>query len=97
MVNLVAPEALAVKRFPELVWLTISAALPPMPPEIDRGARVLVDDPIKTPELASEVRTVLPEPLGVRVRLWFAPVVWMVAPALLLSEIVEPARVRLPF
>jgi len=35
-----------------------------MPPETDRGARVFVLEPMRTPESASEVKTELPEPLG---------------------------------
>ena len=73
--NLVAPDADAAKISPEFFWLTISAALLPMPPETESGAMVFVLDPTKTPELKSDVRTVLPEPFGVKVRLWLAPVV----------------------
>src|SRR5579872_5804743 len=52
----------------------IAAALPPMPPETESGAIVLLPEPIRTPELKSEDMIVLPEPLGVSVRLPFAPV-----------------------
>src|SRR5579872_5532700 len=45
-----------------------------MPPETDSGAIVLPADPINRPELKSEDMIVLPEPLGVSVRLPFAPV-----------------------
>ena len=96
-VKSVVPDALAVMRSPLFFWFTIKAALLPIPPEIESGARVLVLEPIRTAELKSEVRTVLPEPFGVSVKLWLVPVVWIVAPAPLLSEMVEPASVRLPW
>jgi len=74
-VNLVVPEEEAVRRSPEFVWLTIREAFAPIPPETDRGAGVLVEEPMSTPLLKSEVRMVFPEPLGVTVRLLFAVVV----------------------
>ncbi len=51
-----------------------------MPPETESGAGVLALDPIRTPESKSEVRMVLPEPLGVIVRLLLLPVVEIVVP-----------------
>src|SRR5579872_6282049 len=62
------------------------AALPPMPPETERGARVLLPEPINTPELKSEERTVLPEPLGAMVRLLLAVEV--------ISGLPPPVKVR---
>jgi len=55
--------------------LIIAAALLPMPPETERGAIVLEADPMRTPDWNVDVRTVLPEPFGVRVRLPLPPVV----------------------
>jgi len=49
-VNNVVPDALAVKRSPEFFWLTINAAFPPIPPEIESGARVLLLAPMRTPD-----------------------------------------------
>ena len=51
IVNLVAPDEEAVKiSLPVLVWLIIAAALPPMPPETERGAMVLDAEPMRTPD-----------------------------------------------
>src|SRR5260221_3333495 len=71
----------------------IAAAFFPMPPLTESGAGVLVDEPTYTPVLASEVRTVLPEPLGVMVRLWLLPLVEMVVPVI---EIVLAPKSRVP-
>jgi len=60
--------------------LIIAAALPPMPPETERGAMVLVEEPINTPESASDVRIVFPKPFGVRVKLPLAPVAMVSGP-----------------
>ena len=54
-VNCVVPDADAVRMSPEFVWLIISAAFPPIPPDIDSGAGV-VADPIKTLVSASDDR-----------------------------------------
>jgi len=58
-----------------------------MPPETERTAGVFVLDPIKTPESASEVRIVLPEPADVMVRLLF--------PVVVMSGFWPPVKVRL--
>ena len=65
--NCVVPDALAVKMSPLFVWLTIKAALFPIPPDIDSGAGV-VALPINTLVSASAERLMFPVPLGVRVR-----------------------------
>src|SRR5437868_824601 len=82
--NLVFPDAEASKISPELVWLTTRAPLLPIPTEITRGEEGIegVDglEPMKTPESASEERTMLPEPFGVSVRLLLLPVVASVVP-----------------
>src|SRR5579872_3225503 len=78
MVNFVLPAEDAVKISPELVWLMIAAALPPMPPETESGAGVLVLEPIRTPDWNVEARTVLPEPLGVILMSLLFPVVIVV-------------------
>ena len=73
--NLVTPDEEAANISPLFVWLTIKEAFPPIPPEIERGAGVLADEPISTPELKSDERTILPDPLGVRVILLLLPFV----------------------
>ena len=80
--NRVVPEALAAIRSPEFVLFTMKAALLPIPPKTERGASVFAEEPIKTPELKSEERIVLPEPFGVRVRLLLLPDVEMVVPVI---------------
>ena len=70
MVNLVTPLAEAVNRSPELILLTMSEALLPIPPDIDRGAGV-VAEPTNTEESASDVSIKLPVPLGASVKLSF--------------------------
>ena len=64
------------------VWLIIAAALPPIPPDTERGAIVFDALPIKTPVLASDERMRLPDPFGVTVRLEFPPEVEMVVPVI---------------
>ena len=88
--NLVVPEALAAKISPLLSWLTINEALEPIPPETESGARVLAALPTKTPVSESEVKTKLPVPFGVRVKL-SSEIVPIVAaePAPRLREVVE--------
>ena len=54
------------------------AAFPPIPPDTERGAIVLPDEPMSTPVFASDVSIMFPEPLGVRVRLLLLPVVEIV-------------------
>src|SRR6266705_2902381 len=72
----------------------MSAPLLPIPPEIERGAGVLEDDPTYTPESKSEVRMVFPEPPGVRVRLLFPVVpIEAFAPLPRLSVVAEMPRV----
>ena len=80
--NLVVPDALAAMISPAFVWFTMNAPLEPIPPETESGAGVLAADPTNTPELKSDVRTVLPEPFGVRVRLLLLPDVEMVVPVI---------------
>src|SRR6185503_11538271 len=53
----------------------MNAAFPPIPPDTESGAMVLPDEPTNNPLLKSDVIIVLPDPLGVRVRLLFAVVV----------------------
>jgi len=48
--NFVVPLADAAKISPELVWLIIAAALPPIPPETESGAIVLLAEPMRTPD-----------------------------------------------
>jgi hypothetical protein len=48
--NFVTPDADAVIKSPLLVLLTMNDALLPIPPEMERGAAVLDDDPIRTPD-----------------------------------------------
>ena len=68
------------------------AALPPIPPETESGARVLPAEPIRTPDWKVEERTVLPEPLGAMVILLFVPVV-IVVPVI---EILLVPKSRVP-
>ena len=68
MVNCVTPDAEAVNRSPELILLTMSEALLPIPPDIDRGAGV-VAEPTNTEESASDDSIKLPVPLGDSVKL----------------------------
>lgn len=66
--NLVVPdEEAAIRSTPELTLFTMREALLPIPPDIERGAGVLVDAPMLTPELKSEVRLSSPVPFGVMV------------------------------
>ena len=65
--NLVVPDALAARISPEFCWLTIRAALFPIPPDIERGAGV-VAFPINTDELKSDERVRFPVPFGESVR-----------------------------
>src|SRR3979409_519904 len=51
-----------------------------MPPETDKGAMVLLADPLRTPLLKSVLRIEFPEPFGVSVRLPFVPVAIVSAP-----------------
>ncbi len=68
------PELEAVNISPELVWFTMSEALLPIPPEIERGAGV-VADPMNTAESKSDDRRRLPDPFGVIVIVLFKPLV----------------------
>jgi hypothetical protein len=70
-VSFVVPEEEAVRILPELVWLRIKAALLPIPPETDRGAKVLEEEPTKSPCWKLEFTIVFPDPAGVRSRLLF--------------------------
>jgi len=60
--------------------LIIAAALLPMPPDTDNGASVFDDEPMRTPDWKVDVRTVLPEPFGVKVKLPLLPVVKVSVP-----------------
>jgi len=60
--------------------LIIAAALPPIPPETERGAGVFAFEPMRTPDWKVDVRTVFPLPPGVRVKLPFPPVAMVRAP-----------------
>ena len=62
--------------------LTINPALEPMPPEMERGAGVLVLPPMLTPVSKSEVKVSSPEPAVVRVRFPFEEVVMVASPPL---------------
>lgn len=66
--NLVVPDEEAESISPLFVWLTMSEAFPPIPPDIDSGAGV-VALPMNTEESKSELRIRFPVPLGASVRL----------------------------
>ncbi len=87
-VNLVTPDADAVIRSPLFVLFTISAALPPMPPDTESGAITFAVEPILTPESKSEVRMVLPLPNAVMVRL--------LLPVVVISGVTPPWSVKTP-
>lgn len=72
--NFVLPDAEAANISPLLSWFRTSAALLPIPPEIERGAGV-VALPTKTEELKSDEIVVLPLPAEPSVRLPFDVVV----------------------
>ena len=73
-VNWVVPDDEAVSMSPLFVWLTISVAFDPIPPDIESGAGV-VAPPIKTDVSESADKIMSPVPFGVRVRFEFDPVV----------------------
>lgn len=68
-VNLVTPEADAAIKSPLFKLLIIKPALEPIPPETDKGAGVLPEEPISTVESKSEESIRSPVPCGVRVKL----------------------------
>ena len=72
--NLVAPEAEALIRSPELMLLTIREAFDPIPPDIDKGAGVFDCDPIRTAVSKSDERIRFEVPFAVNVRLSFETV-----------------------
>jgi len=47
--NLVVPDEEAESMSPLFVWLTISVAFDPIPPDIESGAGVFETEPILTP------------------------------------------------
>ena len=67
------PDALAANISPLFVWLIIAAALPPIPPDTESGAGVLVLLPIYIPVSESDERTRSPVPDGVITILLFDP------------------------
>src|SRR5690348_2535069 len=80
IINFVTPDEEATKRSPLFTLLTLSAALLAIPPLIDNTAAILFIDPIRTPEVGVEVRTILPVPAAVKVRLPLLLVVWVKLP-----------------
>ena len=72
--NLVTPEAEAAKRSPELRLLTMREAFDPIPPDIERGAGVFAELPIKTDESKSDERIRFPVPFATNERLSFETV-----------------------
>ena len=72
--NLVVPELDAAIRSPELMLLTIREALLPIPPDIERGAGVFEEAPIRTAVSKSDERIRFPVPFAVKERLSFETV-----------------------
>lgn len=71
---MVVPEALAAIRSAELLLLTISEALDPIPPDIDSGAGVFDEEPMSTAVSKSDESIRFPVPFGESDRLSFETV-----------------------